>query len=74
MIEEAMKEQQKRDQSEVIDDRSALILDPQTGFQDRFEAVITDLLNGTHITQTDKDTEGLYREPTDNESEPTEEF
>ena len=35
---------------------------------------MTDLLSGNHITQTDVDSEGLYREPTDNESEPTEEF
>ena len=74
MIEEAMKEQQKIDKSEEIDARAALLLDPATGFADKFEAVMTDLLAGNHITQTDKDTEGLYREPTDHDSEPTDEF
>jgi hypothetical protein len=74
MIEEAMKEQQKIDRAADIDMRAALLLDPQTGFADKFEAVMTDLLEGNHITQTDLDAEGLYREPTDHESESTDEF
>jgi hypothetical protein len=74
MIEEAMKEQHKIDASEEIDARSQLILNPETGFGAKFEAVMTDLLNGKHITQTDSDTEGLYRDITDNDPESTEEF
>jgi len=74
MVEEAMKEQQKIDQAADIDERASLMLNPDTGFAEKFEAVMTDLLSGTHITQTDVDSEGLYREPTDNEKESTEEF
>ena len=33
----------------------------------RFEAVMLDLLNGNHITQTEPDDPGLYREPTDHD-------
>ena len=47
VMEEAMKEMEK-DQSErlmpVLNDD-----DPDTGFGDRFEAVMLDLLNGTHV-------------------------
>ena len=54
--------------------RSSADIDPDTGFGDRFEAVMLDLLNGTHITQTEPDDPGLYREPTDNEDDPTQDF
>lgn len=74
MIEEAMKEQQKIDKSADIDERASLMMNPDTGFAEKFQAVMTDLLSGSHITQTDKDTDGLYRELTDNEKESTEEF
>ena len=74
LVEEAMKEQTRLDQTEEIDARAALLLNPTTDFSQRFEAVITDMLAGQHITQTDSDTEGLYREPVDNEEESTDEF
>ena len=50
------------------------MMNPDTGVDEKFQAVMTDLLSGSHITQTDKDTDGLYRELTDNEKESTEEF
>ena len=72
MIEEAVK-QELRDQSNEIDDRAELVLNPETEFGDRFEAVMTDLLKGKHITQTEPDQPGMYRKPTDN-TENSEEF
>ena len=66
-MEEAMKEMEKADQSAEIDARAQLMIDPDTGFGDRFEAVMLDLLNGTHITQTEPEDPGLYRETTDHE-------
>ena len=77
MIEQAMKEQQKIDQSEEIDARAAMLLDPTTDFAERFEAVITDMLSGRHTTQIEPTDPGLYREPIDNnedEEKPTNDF
>ena len=71
VIEEAMKEQEKKDQSAEIDARDALLLDPSTDFDTRFEAVMTDMLQGRHVTQIEPDDPGLYREPVDNEEENT---
>ena len=72
MIEEALKEEM-RDQSNEIDDRADLILNPNTEFGDRFEAVMTDLLQGKHITQTEPEQPGMYRKPTE-DTEDSEEF
>ncbi len=71
MIEQALK-QEMLDQSADIDGRADLVLNPNTEFGDRFEAVMTDLLTGNHITQTDPDQPGLYRKPTDTTEEPEE--
>ena len=72
MIEEALK-QEMQDQSAEIDDRADLVLNPDTEFGDRFEAVMTDLLKGQHITQTEPKDPGKYRKPADN-TEDSEEF
>ena len=72
MIEEALK-QEMLDQSNEIDDRADLILNPNTEFGDRFEAVMTDLLQGKHITQTEPEQPGMYRKPTE-DTEDSEEF
>ena len=69
VIEEAMKEQEKIDQAAEIDARDALLLDPSTDFDTRFEAVMTDMLQGRHVTLIEPDDPGLYREPVDNEEE-----
>ena len=61
-----MKESERIDASEEIDARAELLLNPNTGFTERFEAVISDMLNGQHITQTEPDEPGLYRAPDDN--------
>jgi len=77
MVEQALKEQEKLDQSEEIDARAALILDPDTGFGEKFEAVMTDLLAGRHSTQIEPEDPGLYREPTDHgedADDPTKDF
>ena len=72
MIEEAVK-QELHDQSQEIDDRADLVLNPDTQFGERFEAVMTDLLKGQHITQTEPEQPGKYRKPADN-TEDSEEF
>ncbi len=74
IMEEAMKEAEKMDRSEDIDLRAAMLTNPLTDFGDRFEAVVTDLLEGTHITQAEPEDPGLYRETTDNDEEPTHDF
>jgi len=77
VMEEALKEQAKMDESSAIDARSALLLDPLTDFGARFEAVMTDMAAGNHISQVKPSDPGKYRAPTDNEENddnPTEEF
>ena len=61
------------DQSEEIDSRADLLLNPDTGFAERFDAVMTDMLAGRHISQTEPLDPGLLRKPSDNE-ESNEEF
>lgn len=76
LIETALAEQEKIDKATEIDARAALTINPDTDFGERFEAVMTDLLQGRHITQTEPDDPGLYREVADNEDEdePTQDF
>ena len=68
-IEEAMKLQLKEDQSEEIDARDALTLDPNSNFAEKFEAVMKDMLTGTHISTTEPDEPGLFRKPADSGEE-----
>jgi hypothetical protein len=64
-----MKEEQRLDETEEIEARAAMLLNPDSLFGERFEAVLTDMLKGQHISQTEPDEPGLYRAPTDNEEE-----
>ena len=72
MIEEALKEQARMDESEEIDARADLLLNPNTGYAERFDAVMTDILAGRHISQTEPTDPGKYRKPSDNEEPPNE--
>lgn len=77
VLEEALKEQTRLDETAAIDARAALLMNPDTGFAERFEAVMTDILAGKHISQTEPEDSGLFRKPIDNEESednPTNEF
>ena len=74
MIEEALKEQARMDQSEEIDTRADLLLNPETGFAERFDAVMTDMLAGRHISQTEPKQPGLFRKPSESDNTEEEEF
>ena len=75
IIEEALKEQEKIDHAAMIDERNAMLVDPNTDYSDKFEAVMVDLLSGRHTSQVEPQDPGLYREPTDNgEENTTEDF
>ena len=69
MIEEALKEQARIDESEEIDSRADLLRNPDTGFAERFDAVMTDMLAGRHISQTEPEEPGLFRKPSENDDE-----
>ena len=69
MIEQALKEQERMDMSEEIDAHADLTLNPNAPFADKFEAVMTDILSGKHITQTEPLDPGLYRKPAENDSD-----
>ncbi len=76
-IEEAIKQEQKKDDTAEIEARAALLMDPSTAFADRFEAVMNDMLSGNHISQTEPTDPSLFRAPIDieeNDENPTEEF
>ena len=53
-----------------------LMVNPMSDFGDRFEAVMTDMLRGNHVTQIEPEDPGLYREPVDNDEDenPTHDF
>ena len=74
VMEQAIKEAAKQDKSELIDQRAAMMVDKGTDFEERFSAVMVDLLAGIHQTQIDPSSEGLYRDPVDNDKDdkPTE--
>ncbi len=74
VLEEALKEQDKLDATAELNAREDLMLNPDTRFGERFEAVITDMLAGRHPAQLNTEHEGLHRGPADNEENPTEEF
>ncbi len=74
VMEEAMKEREKEDQSPEIDMRTNLILDPNTPFGEKFEAVVTDMLKGKHISTAEPDDPGLYRKPAEDETKEDEPF
>ena len=62
--------------AEGIDEREELILNPNTMFDERFEAVMVDMLAGRHISQTKPDSPGLFDQPEDhrNDDDPTSDF
>ena len=68
VMEEALK-QEMRDESALIEERANMMLDSNADFGDRFEAVMSDLLEGKHITQTEPKDPGKYRKPTDNKED-----
>ena len=66
-MEEAMKESmQQMNQSAMIEARADMMISPLTNFSDRFEAVMTDMLESRHSTQIEPDDPGMYRETIDN--------
>ena len=73
-MEEALKREAKELEQGLIDERAALLFDPNTDYNDRFEAVMTDILNGRHVNQLAPEEPGLYQDPIDNKENPTDEF
>jgi hypothetical protein len=69
VMEQAMKEQEMLDKAEGLDGREDLILNPDTTFDERFQAVMVDLLNGKHPTQVKPNQPGLFNQPEDNETD-----
>ena len=65
-IEQMLKEQ--ADQSAAIDERDILMF-AEAAFSDRFQAAAKEMLDGTHISQTEPEDPGMYRKPADNGEE-----
>ena len=51
-----------------------MLFNPDTEYDERFEAVMVDLLNGKHIGQVTPEDSDLLGNPIDNEDDPTNEF
>ena len=71
LIEEAMSKQEKIVDTELMEERAALLFNADVGYEDRFAAVITDMMTGRHITQQKPEIPGSLDSPDENE-EPTE--
>ena len=67
VMEEALKEQEKLIAQDEHDARAALMFDVDTGFGDRFEAVLADMLAGRHPSQQSLPNPDSLKKPTDNE-------
>jgi len=71
VMEEALKEQEAALAQEEHDDRAALLFDVDTGFGERFEAVMADMLAGRHSSQANIPNPGSFKMPTDIEENST---
>ena len=71
MIEKAMEEQEKNIDVELSQQRAHLLFDADVGYEDRFAAVITDMMSGRHTSQLKPDIPGSLNTP-DEYDEPTE--
>ena len=73
-----MKEQAKIQDKAEADLRAQLLLNPDVGFAERYEAVMTDMLAGRHINQIHPDDPSLFKDLIDNQElddeNPTNEF
>ena len=78
-IEEALKAEEKlamHAEEEELDAQADLLFNPNSSFNEKFEAVIVDMLAGKHISQTKPDSTELNGNPIDNadEENPTNDF
>ena len=76
MVEQAVKEQE-RIEAEELSGREDLILNPDTQFDERFEAVMVDILSGRHASQIHPNMPGLFDQPEEHETDddnPTSDF
>ena len=74
VVEEAMKQQEKEFEQAELDERANLIFDPDSHFSNKFEAVIQDLLDGRHPSQSSLPNPDSLNKPTDNEENSTDDY
>ncbi len=70
-VEEALKEEERMITDAEHDERASLMFDQDTGFNERFEAVVSDLLTGRHPTQSSLPNPSRLDKPEDNEENAT---
>jgi hypothetical protein len=70
-VELALKEQERIIEAAELQERTDLMFDPDTGFNDKFEATMLDLLAGRHTSQSNVVNPDSLKEPTDNEENST---
>ena len=74
VIEQAVKEQEKIEAEHELSGREELLLDPSTQFDERFEAVMVDILKGRNASQLHPGMTGLFDQPEEHEDDPTSDF
>lgn len=74
VMEEALKEEERRMEQDEIDAKEALFLDPNTPFGDKFEAVMLDMLGGRHASQLTPESISELIDHGEDAEKPTEEF
>ena len=69
-VEKAMKMQIEIDRQSEFDTRNEMVLNPETDFGEKYEAVLTDILAGRHATQIEPDDKRLFnQQPVDHDLE-----
>ena len=75
VIEEALKQEEKELEAAGLAERNDIMLNPDAMFDEKFAAVMVDMLEGRHISQADTKDSGLFDQPQDNsEDDPTNDF
>ena len=77
IVEQAFLEEERQaqlDQSELINDRNHLFLDKDSNFDKRVQAVMSDIIEGRHITQIEPQHPGLYNKPDEDQFDPTDDY
>ena len=73
VVEKALEEQEKLISEAELQERTNIFFDPDTGFGDKFEAAMSDMLAGRHTSQSNIPNPDSLKEATDNEENSTEE-
>ena len=73
-VELAMAEQDKMLSEMELQERTNILFDPDTGFAEKLEAAMEDMLSGRHTSQSNIPNPDSLKEATDNEENATDDY